>query len=226
MSVRYKFKNELNYSTLNIDGFSISVRDLKRAVVEAKKLGRITEYDLVVTESNTEEVFANDDEHISKNSSLLIERHPLENKNQKKVWYEEEKVLNNTSSADNTKNMFKTLDSNSGDLTEEDKITQMMSNAGDMYNQKNWLLLRGRKAYEGQKVPNNYKCNRCQQGGHFIYDCPQGKQAMPCDIKKTTGIPRSFLKPATAEIPGVKISPQGNFQDQLSSISSKRHGKN
>ena len=96
------------------------------------------------------------------------------------------------------------------DKREEDKIDQMLKESGDIYSQKNWHLIRGRKAYEGQRVPPTYKCNRCNQGGHFIYDFPQGKNnTLPNDIKRTTGIPRSFLKPATAETPGAKINPQG-----------------
>lgn len=97
MSVRYKFKNDKNDSTLLIDGFHISVRDLKRGIVEAKKLGRVTDFDLIVKESNTEEIYDNDEDQIPRNSSVVVFRKPLE-KNQKKVWYEEEKVLNNSGS--------------------------------------------------------------------------------------------------------------------------------
>ena len=97
MSVRYKFKNDKNDSTLLIDGFHISVKDLKRGIVEAKKLGRVTDFDLIVKESNTEEIYDNDEDQIPKNSSVVVFRKPLE-KNQKKVWYEEEKVLNNSGS--------------------------------------------------------------------------------------------------------------------------------
>lgn len=38
MSVRYKFTNDLQYSTLPCDGFDVSLRDLKKAVVRAKKI--------------------------------------------------------------------------------------------------------------------------------------------------------------------------------------------
>ena len=92
MSVRYKFKNDKNDSTLLIDGFHISVRDLKRGIVEAKKLGRVTDFDLIVEDSNT---IKNDDEPIQKNSSVVVFRKPLD-KGKKMVWYEEEKVFNNS----------------------------------------------------------------------------------------------------------------------------------
>jgi len=209
MSVRYKFKNDKNDSTLLIDGFHISVRDLKRGIVEAKKLGRVTDFDLIVKESNTEEIYDNDEDQIPKNSSVVVFRKPLE-KNQKKVWYEEEKVLNNSAGTDSTKALFKSS-MTSKDMSEDDKINQMMSDSGDYYNQKNWVRLHGRTAYAGQKVPPNYKCNRCNQSGHFIYDCPQGKYNKHTEIKRTTGIPRTFLQSATAETPGAKINPQGLY---------------
>ena len=90
---------------------------------------------------------------------------------------------------------------------------QVMSNSTEMYAQKNWSILRGRNAYIGQKVPPNYVCKLCQKTGHFIYDCPQAtRDKTSIEMKKTTGIPRSFLKPATADTPGAKINPQGKMK--------------
>ena len=74
-----------------------------------------------------------------------------------------------------------------------------------------WLRLHGRTAYDGQKVPPNYTCNRCNQKGHFIYDCPQGKANEGNNVKRSTGIPRSFLQPATVDTPGAKINPAGKL---------------
>ena len=114
--------------------------------------------------------------------------------------------------SDNTKALFKSS-MDSKDMSEEDKINQMLSDSGDYYNQKNWQQLRGRSAYAGQRVPATYKCNRCGQGGHFIYDCPMaGKLSnLPSEMKRTTGIPRSFLQPATVDTPGAKLNPQGMY---------------
>ena len=58
-----------------------------------------------------------------------------------------------------------------------------------------------------KKVPQNYKCHKCGNGGHFIQDCPIGK-AFP---KRATGIPRTFLQPATAETPGAKVDGRGKL---------------
>jgi protein MPE1 len=58
---------------------------------------------------------------------------------------------------------------------------------------------------KGQKRPNvpekplpqGYICHRCQQKGHWIYDCPTNDDPTfvpKPKLKKTTGIPRSFLE--------------------------------
>ena len=73
------------------------------------------------------------------------------------------------------------------------------------------------KINDKPRVPVNYKCNRCNQIGgidgksHFIYDCPQGKANEGNNVKRSTGIPRSFLQPATADTPGAKINPHGKL---------------
>ena len=77
MSVRYKFTNDLQYSTLPCDGFDVSLRDLKKAVVRAKKLGRITEFDLIVTNEQTSQVYDNDEDLIPKNSTLVFPKPSL-----------------------------------------------------------------------------------------------------------------------------------------------------
>ena len=92
MSVRYRFKNDLTYSHLNIDGVHISVKDLKRSIVEHKKFDRITDFDLVVTESGSGDKYEKDDDLILKNTSLIVLRLPLEKGQPKKVWYDEEKM--------------------------------------------------------------------------------------------------------------------------------------
>jgi len=70
MSVRYKFKNDLAFTTLHIDGFDISVIDLKKAIHQAKKMGRITDFDLIITNSETEEAYAKDEDLVPKKYQL------------------------------------------------------------------------------------------------------------------------------------------------------------
>ena len=78
MSVRFKFKNDLEFSAVICDGFHISVRDLKRAIVRQKRLGRVTDFDLEISnQDNINEPFTDDEALIAKNSALIVVRKPL-----------------------------------------------------------------------------------------------------------------------------------------------------
>ena len=89
--------------------------------------------------------------------------------------------------------------------TEEERISKMTSNSTEMYSNKHWVKYTGQKAFpEGAKPPPHWKCSKCL-GNHWLSDCPFANNNM----KRTTGIPRSFLKPAESNVPGAKINPQG-----------------
>ena len=77
MSVRFKFKNDLDYQPIPCDGFHISVRDLKRSIIRLKKFGKITDFDLVVTNSQSGIVYKVEEELIPKNTTLTVQRAPL-----------------------------------------------------------------------------------------------------------------------------------------------------
>ena len=89
--------------------------------------------------------------------------------------------------------------------TEEDKLAKMMSNSSEMYAEKHWTKYKGQRALpEGAKPPPHWKCSKCL-ANHWVSDCPFANN----DMKRTTGIPRSFLQPADSNVPGAKINPQG-----------------
>lgn len=55
MSIHYKFKSALDYDTITFDGLHISVSDLKKSIVFQKKLGKATDFDLRITNAQTNE---------------------------------------------------------------------------------------------------------------------------------------------------------------------------
>ena len=88
MSVRFKFKNDLDHHSVPCDGLNISTRDLKRSIIRQKKFGKITDFDLVITNTATGHVYEDENELINKNTTVSVQRAPLTD-GQKKVWEED-----------------------------------------------------------------------------------------------------------------------------------------
>ncbi|KAK7330783.1 hypothetical protein VNO77_24983 [Canavalia gladiata] len=76
MAVYYKFKSARDYDSIPMDGPFISVGTLKEKIFESKHLGRGTDFDLVVTNAQTNEEYLDEEMLIPKNTSVLIRRVP------------------------------------------------------------------------------------------------------------------------------------------------------
>ncbi|XP_068636293.1 E3 ubiquitin ligase PQT3-like isoform X2 [Aristolochia californica] len=76
MAVYYKFKSAKDYDSVHIDGHFISVAILKEKIFESKHLGRGTDFDLMVSNAQTNEEYADDAMLIPKNTSVLVRRVP------------------------------------------------------------------------------------------------------------------------------------------------------
>ncbi|KAK9927599.1 hypothetical protein M0R45_024776 [Rubus argutus] len=76
MAVYYKFKSARDYDSIPMDGPFISVGILKEKIFESKHLGRGTDFDLVVTNAQTNEEYLDEATLIPKNTSVLIRRVP------------------------------------------------------------------------------------------------------------------------------------------------------
>lgn len=55
MSVYYKFKSSLDFDTVKFDGLHISVDELKKAILQNKKIGKSSDFDLQITHAQTKE---------------------------------------------------------------------------------------------------------------------------------------------------------------------------
>ncbi|KAL6008126.1 hypothetical protein ACLOJK_033632 [Asimina triloba] len=76
MAVYYKFKSAKDYDSIPIDGHFISVGNLKEKIFESKHLGRGTDFDLMVSNAQTNEEYPDEAMLIPKNTSVLVRRVP------------------------------------------------------------------------------------------------------------------------------------------------------
>lgn len=53
--IHYKFRSSLEYDTITFDGLAISLGDLKKAIMAQKKIAKVTDFDLQVTNAQTKE---------------------------------------------------------------------------------------------------------------------------------------------------------------------------
>lgn len=133
MSIHYKFKSSLEFDTVTFDGLHISVKDLKKEILQQKKIGKSTDFDLQITNAQTKEVYTDENELISKNTSLIVARVPIANPS-KKQWDRDGQVVagKGSDSGDGTL-LGKSVDLVALDLPEEDKIQTMMSQSTSEY---------------------------------------------------------------------------------------------
>lgn len=76
MAVYYKFKSAKDYDSIPIEGQFISLANLKERIFESKHLGRGTDFDLMVSNAQTDEEYVDEAAMIPKNTSVLIRRVP------------------------------------------------------------------------------------------------------------------------------------------------------
>ncbi|XP_050311422.1 E3 ubiquitin-protein ligase RBBP6-like isoform X2 [Anthonomus grandis grandis] len=209
MSVHYRFKSTLEYDTITFDGLHISVKDLKNAIIQQKRIGKSTDFDLRITNAQTQEVYEDENALIAKNTSLLIARIPVVAPKQRQ-W--EGYGGNDTppTKVDDSGPIGKATDLANLDASEDDKIKAMMSQSTQDYDPSNYLKIRG--ANQVGPVPASYRCYKCHQCGHWIKDCPLGQQTESVEIKKSTGIPQSFMIPVKGpEVPGAMMMSNGTY---------------
>ncbi|XP_077239447.1 E3 ubiquitin ligase PARAQUAT TOLERANCE 3-like isoform X2 [Tasmannia lanceolata] len=173
MAVYYKFKSAKDYDSVSIDGHFISVANLKEKIFESKHLGRGTDFDLMVSNAQTNEEML-PVQPVNPMQVAPPDRADEDNKL---------KALINTSALDwqgQTSEAF-----GSGRGFGRSVGGRMMAGHG---------FGRG-GGWERKTPPQGYICYRCKVPGHFIQHCPTNGDPNydVRRVKPPTGIPKSML---------------------------------
>ncbi|KAH6652854.1 DWNN domain-containing protein [Truncatella angustata] len=214
-SVFYKFKSQREPSRVEFDGTGISVFELKRDIIKLSGLGDGTDFDFAIyTEDGAEEY--DDDLAIIPRSTTVIARRlpPAKMGAGRAARYVSGKMPHSVKNSSRRETTAKTakpstqgLAQMSNALTEEEKLAAMFQVQSDQWTAQQEEMANQAPVYKpGAKKPVNvpdheppkgYVCYRCGQVGHWIQVCPTNDNPEFDNrprVKRTTGIPRSFLK--------------------------------
>ncbi|XP_043956753.1 E3 ubiquitin-protein ligase RBBP6-like isoform X1 [Gambusia affinis] len=221
--IHYKFSSKLSYDTVVFDGPNISLTDLKKQIMGREKL-RAGDCDLQIINAQTKEEFTEDGGHIPKGSSVIVRRIPLigvKSSSNSKTNHKERSDVQipkafgshraiSESSSTRALSFFSKMQLANlaeADVSEEDKIRVMMNQSSCEMMKMNSKL--------GPTLPENYACYRCGNSGHHIRNCPGSGDKnfeAPPRIKKSTGIPRSFMVEVDdPNIKGVMLTSCGRY---------------
>ncbi|GAB7323267.1 hypothetical protein MBLNU13_g05747t1 [Cladosporium sp. NU13] len=216
-SIFFKFKSQKEPSQITFDGTSLSVFEVKRDIIALSKLGDGTDFDLEINTSDTNERYDDDTVQIPRSTTVIARRlpatkpgagraaryvsgkMPVNAKNQHRV---------ETARTDTSKGApAATVAASGKPMTEEEKLQAMFNE-----NKASWaadsadIAAKGvnsrpffpkQAAVPDKPPPPGYICHRCGEKGHWIQACPTNTDptydGRP-KFRRTTGIPRSFLK--------------------------------
>lgn len=213
-TVFYKFFHQKVQSTIHFDGTGINVFDLKHEIIAQNQLGDGLDFNLRLYHSEQPDLeYENDQDVIPRSLFVLAKRSPAQRGarfNNASRYVTGKPRINRK--VINTANALATggvapqapapaIDEN---LSEEDRIKRMFENQSNAWAQtqdelsthKMIYLKPGANTAPEDLPPPGYMCYRCGGKDHWIKNCPtitdpnfEGKK-----IKRTTGIPRSYLK--------------------------------
>ena len=76
MSIHYRFKSNIDFTTIPVPGRTMRLLDLKYAIVEINKLEKGMDFDLIVTNADTNEIYRDDKFHVPRNTRVVVKRAP------------------------------------------------------------------------------------------------------------------------------------------------------
>ncbi|KAI0134544.1 MPE1 protein [Xylariales sp. AK1849] len=215
-SVFYKFKSQKEPSRVEFDGTGISVFELKRDIIKLSGLGDGTDFDLAIyAEDGGSEEYEDDLAIIPRSTTVIARRLPPPKPGagraaryvSGKMPHSAKNSSRREATAKTTKPSTAGLAQMSTALTEEEKLAAMFQVQSDQWTAQQEEMANQTPVYKpgakkpanvpDHEPPNGYICYRCGQKGHWIQVCPTNDNPEFDNkprVKRTTGIPRSFLK--------------------------------
>ncbi|CAK7904251.1 protein Mpe1p [[Candida] anglica] len=226
-TIFYKFLHQKVQSTIHFDGTGISVFDLKHEIIVQNNLGVGTDFNLRLYHSDQPDAeYDNDQDVVPRSSFVLARRSPSLSKNGKfnnasryvsgkpRIQRKANPTFGHGAGANGTASggadstgQAKNVDES---VSEEDRIKMMFENQSNAWAQTQDELSTHKMVFSKPNAtgvnpedqpPPGYMCYRCGGKDHWIRNCPtntdpnyEGKK-----IKRTTGIPRSYLKTISKE---------------------------
>ncbi|GAB7341140.1 hypothetical protein MBLNU457_7443t1 [Dothideomycetes sp. NU457] len=240
--VFFKFKSQRDPQRVPFDGTGISVFELKREIINISKLGDGTDFDLAAYNQDTNDEYDDDTTVIPRGTHVIARRLPAARpgagraaryvSGKMPVTAKNQHRIEATKTATQSKPSDISAPINTSNMTEEEKIAAMFDQGGQQWEQQQQQMA-GQKAVSlkgfvkpqavpDKPLPPGYTCHRCGEKGHWIQACPTNNDPNFDNrpkFKRTTGIPRSFLKvvekPATDDTsnlpPGVMYTSTGEW---------------
>ncbi|TMW91015.1 hypothetical protein EJD97_014920 [Solanum chilense] len=184
MAIYFKYKSSKHFDSVPIVHPFISVWDLKLKIFESKRYGRGKDFDLLITNSQSNEQYVDEKALIAKNTSVLIRRVPgppllpivIPSLTESKQVYEEE-------SHESVGCLDFECDDFGDDVYAIPKILPVPSKHDEDANIKSSIATPaiehfsngygfGPGEMEWKKPPIGYVCHRCNVPGHYIQHCP------------------------------------------------------
>jgi len=234
-SVFYKFKNSREPERILFDGTAISVWSLKREIIIASGLGDGTDFNLhMYPQEDMNAEYKDDTTLIPRSATVVCVRRPSPRGQGRAARYISGKPPVRAITKDTTKAAapaaptgapLTEADAEAAFLAESAQVwdaqKESLSHAKPVYNNNNNNNNKSRKPVNvpNHDPPTGYVCKRCLVKGHWIQACPTNDDPdfKPVfQAKRTTGIPRSFLK--TVEKPvdeeaakGIMLNADGEY---------------
>ncbi|ONH75200.1 Protein MPE1 [Pichia kudriavzevii] len=218
--IYYRFRSQKpdHIVTIKFDGTGLTVFELKRDIIMANNLLNSADVDIIlysseniqdsnVFSSENDRELVDDNEVIPRSATVIVRRTNALKKGrgnvQRYVTGKPRLHLTSNSASINTNNYaIPAVGGTTGNGDEDDMIQKMFNAQDQQWSEQQSVLATATRVdtYRpptNEPVPDYYICYKCgEKGKHNIKNCPKNNDPNweGVRIRKTTGIPKSYLK--------------------------------